>query len=76
MGLERGKLLEHLARCELCEADEEARERTRALVVLRAEVHARDLAEDLVSELGMVELAREDVEAVRHVLRGVLVVLQ
>ena len=76
MGLERSELLEHLAGRELREADKEARERAGALVVLRAEVHARDLAENLVAELGVVELAREDVEAVCHVFRGVLVVLQ
>ena len=76
LGEQEAELLEHLAWRELGKVDEEAGEDARALVVLRAEALARDLAEDLVAELGVVELARERAEALGHVLGQVLIVLE
>lgn len=73
---QQADLLEHAPGRKLRKAGEEARERARALGVLRVEFLARDLAQDLVAELRVVELLREHGQALGHWLRQMLVVLQ
>ena len=76
LGKEETKLFENLAGLELGESDEELGEHARALVILRAETLAGDVAEDFVAELKMIKVAREDMQTVGHVLGEMLVVLK
>ena len=60
----------------LRELRKESGEVSRPFGILRTEALRRDLAQDLVPQLSVVELPKQYVEALRHGLREMLVVLE
>ena len=73
---EQAELLEDLSGRQFGVAGEEPGEHAWSLCVCGVEALPCDFAQDLVAELGVVELLREHVKTLCHMFREVLVVLE
>ena len=76
LGEKQADLLEDCAWCPLRKLREEFREMSGPFGILRAEALRGDFTQNLIPQLCVVELPKQYVEALRHGLREMLVVLE